>query len=215
MRGKYRDCTEPPEPFIPNDGYRDVMSEVEIPRNDEDLALSLPPWATGIIAAAVGTIACLLVPEAWAIPAYGVWGVLMGAITAVDLRELRVPNKLVGAAALVMFPLLALATQADIAGTSFLRAVLGAFAGFGVYLVMNIIAPSAMGMGDVKLSFVIGGHLGFVSWTAWYWSIFLAFVGMAVIGLILMIARRAGRKTSLPFGPFMVLGALVTLAAVL
>lgn len=191
------------------------MTAAEKPRIGEDIALSVPPWVTGAMAGGMGIIACLLIRETWAFPAYLVWGCLMGAITAVDLRELRVPNRMVGAAAAAMFPLLAVATLADIAGTSLLRALLGALAGFGVYLVMNLIAPASMGMGDVKLSFVIGGHMAFVSWTAWYWSIFLAFLGMAVIGVLLMLARRAGRKTSLPFGPFMVVAALITLGLTL
>lgn len=190
------------------------MSDVQNPVPPPELALSLPKWVTPLFAFIVAIVAAYLVRKAWAIPAFAVWGAHLGAITAIDLKELRVPNVLVASASAVMFPLLALASLADIAGSSFWRAVLGALAGFGVYLVMNLVAPRSLGMGDVKLSFVIGAHLAFIGWNTWFWAIFLAFAGMAVVGLMLMAAQRAGFKTALPFGPFMVLGALVALALV-
>ena len=82
--------------------------------------------------------------------------VLLGAVTVIDLRELRVPNKLVGPAALIGLPLLLIASTAGWSDLSFGRALVGA-AGMGAgYFVLALIYPAGMGLGDVKLSPIIG-----------------------------------------------------------
>lgn len=177
----------------------------------DEIAFPVPVRAIPIVAVATALIGAVLIRETWAIPAYAAFGGILGAICVVDLRELRIPNQMVGAAAAVTFPLLLLATLADRAEWSFTRAVLGALAAFGIYLVLNLISPASLGMGDVKLSFVIGAHLGFIGWQPWFWAIFFAFCAMAVVGLAMMAALRARVKTALPFGPFMVVGALISI----
>jgi len=187
-----------------------VSDPTEAVQSDE-VALSVPFWAVVALGATGTAVGVLLVPLTWAIPAYGLWGAILGVVTAIDLRELRIPNRINLVAAVVTFPLLALATLANIDGSSFMRAVAGAFAGFGVYLALNLISPRSLGMGDVKLAFTIGAHLAFIGWPVWFQGIFFAFLSMSVVGLILMVAKLAGRKTAVPFGPFMVFGAFSAL----
>ena len=66
-----------------------------------------------------------------------------------------------------------------------------------------------MGFGDVKLAGVLGIYLGWIGWGAVIVGGFLGFLFGAVVGVGLMVAGRAGRRTKVPFGPFMVAGALV------
>ena len=66
-----------------------------------------------------------------------------------------------------------------------------------------------MGMGDVKLSGVLGMGLAWLGWGELLVGAFLAFLLGAVVGLGLMLFRRAGRRSAIPFGPFMVGGALL------
>jgi leader peptidase (prepilin peptidase)/N-methyltransferase len=66
-----------------------------------------------------------------------------------------------------------------------------------------------MGMGDVKLAAVLGLYLGFLGWGNLLVGAFAAFLFGGLFGLALMLARRAGRKTAIPFGPWMILGAWV------
>jgi leader peptidase (prepilin peptidase) / N-methyltransferase len=74
-------------------------------------------------------------------------------------------------------------------------------------------AGRGMGFGDVKLAPVLGATLGWVGiWPAIV-ALFAAFLLGAVVGLGLMAARRAGRRSALPFGPFLLVGALVGLFA--
>jgi leader peptidase (prepilin peptidase) / N-methyltransferase len=69
-----------------------------------------------------------------------------------------------------------------------------------------------MGLGDVKLAGPLGALLGWLSWSALALGAFLGFALAAVTGLALIAARRAGRKSALPFGPFMLAGAWLAIA---
>jgi leader peptidase (prepilin peptidase)/N-methyltransferase len=93
-----------------------------------------------------------------------------------------------------------------------LRAALGAALLFTVYLVIAVVAVGAMGFGDVKLAGLIGGMTAYLSWGTLLTGAFLGFFLGAVAGLLLIAAHRAGRRSAVPFGPFMLLG---TWAAVL
>ncbi|MCU1404731.1 MAG: peptidase domain protein, partial [Glaciihabitans sp.] len=66
--------------------------------------------------------------------------------------------------------------------------------------------------GDVKLAGIVGLALGWVGWGALLVGAFAAFLVGAVLGLLLIAFRRGGRKTAIPFGPFMLLGAAIGVA---
>ncbi len=66
-----------------------------------------------------------------------------------------------------------------------------------------------MGFGDVKLAGVLGLHLGWLGWGQLALGAFLAFFLGGVVGLALIATGRATRKSAIPFGPFMLVGALV------
>jgi leader peptidase (prepilin peptidase)/N-methyltransferase len=131
------------------------------------------------------------------------------ALALIDLDTHRLPNVIVlpallagilmlGAAALVRGDLLALA-GAGIGGAGL----------FVLYLILALVKPGGMGMGDVKLSAVLGLYLGFLGFGNLLVGAFAAFLFGGVFGLALMLVRRAGRKTQIPFGPWMILGAWV------
>jgi leader peptidase (prepilin peptidase) / N-methyltransferase len=70
-----------------------------------------------------------------------------------------------------------------------------------------------MGFGDVKLAGILGGVLAYLSWSTFVIGAFAGFVLGALVGVALIAGHRATRKTAIPFGPFMVAGALVALFA--
>ena len=78
---------------------------------------------------------------------------------------------------------------------------------FAFYFVLVLVYPSGMGFGDVKLAGVLGLYLGWVSWGAVVLGTFTAFLIGAVVGIVVMLAGKGGRKTKIPFGPFMFVGA--------
>ena len=77
------------------------------------------------------------------------------------------------------------------------------------YFILALVKPGGMGMGDVKLAAVLGLYLGFLGWGNLLVGAFAAFVFGGVFGLAAHVTRRAGRKTAIPFGPWMILGAWV------
>ncbi|WP_305094902.1 A24 family peptidase [Prescottella sp. R16] len=127
--------------------------------------------AAGFVAAAYRVGPSVLLVPAWVL----VWWML--AASVVDLRVRRLPNALTlpGAAAAV-----AVATA-----TGHGRAALaGALLLTGTYLVLHLIAPAAMGAGDVKLAFGLGAVTGVAGASAWLAAAALAPAITAAAGLL-------------------------------
>jgi leader peptidase (prepilin peptidase)/N-methyltransferase len=142
-----------------------------------------------------------------------VWLALTSApLAVIDLEHHRLPNRLVFLADAGAAVLLAVAAGVRGEWQPLLRAAEGAAAVFAALFVLVMISPRAFGYGDVKLGALLGGYLGWFGWLDVYYGIFGGFVLGAVAGLVLIALRRAGLKTALPFGPSMILGALVVLA---
>jgi leader peptidase (prepilin peptidase)/N-methyltransferase len=70
-----------------------------------------------------------------------------------------------------------------------------------------------MGFGDVKLAGLLGAVLAYLSWRVLVVGAFGGFVLGAVAGVVVLATGRGGRKTALPFGPFMIAGALIAIFA--
>jgi len=95
----------------------------------------------------------------------------------------------------------------------FKSSVLGAASGFLffyliAFLSLKILKKEGMGGGDIKLMAMVGGFLG---WKAVILTTFLGSLSGAIIGIMLMIIKGKERGSLIPFGPFLALGAVVTL----
>jgi leader peptidase (prepilin peptidase)/N-methyltransferase len=145
----------------------------------------------------------------WALPAYLYLGAVGIALAFIDLDTKRLPNALVLPSYPVAAVLLLLPAVLDGRWNDYLHAILGAAALFAFYFVVAFIYPAGMGFGDVKLAGVLGMYLGWLGWGAVIVGGFLGFFLGAAVGGTLMLTRKAGRKTAIPFGPFMVAGALI------
>jgi len=88
------------------------------------------------------------------------------------------------------------------------NALLGMFLGGGLFLCIALLSRGGMGGGDIKLIAMIGAFLG---WQAVLVTIFLSALSGALVGLSLMLLKKKGRKDPVPFGPFLALGAVVTM----
>jgi len=127
-------------------------------------------------------------------------------IALIDLDHRIIPNKLTAPAAVLA---IGLGTWLDPAGEPE-RLVAGAAAG-GFFLVAALVKPGGMGMGDVKLAGVMGLFLGAAVAPALLVALLAGSVAGAVV--VARVGARAGRKTTVPFGPFLALGALVGVLA--
>jgi leader peptidase (prepilin peptidase)/N-methyltransferase len=131
---------------------------------------------------------------------------------AVDLASHRLPDR-------VTFPAYAvcgaaLVVDAAVLGswTSLLRAILAAGAAFAVSAGVAAIVPEGLGYGDVKLLGLLGLVLGWAGWGVLLAGVLLGLLTGALVSVALMAARRAGWRTALPFGPPLLVGAVLALA---
>jgi leader peptidase (prepilin peptidase)/N-methyltransferase len=148
-----------------------------------------------------------------ALPAYLFFAAIGIALAVIDLDCRRLPNAIV----LPAYPVVAILLTFSSAWThdwaALVRAGLGGLALFVFYFLLAALYPAGMGLGDVKLAGVLGGLLAYLSWPALVIGAFGAFLLGGLTGLGVLISRRGGRKYQLPFGPFMIAGALVALFA--
>jgi leader peptidase (prepilin peptidase)/N-methyltransferase len=135
-------------------------------------------------------------------------GVLLGVI---DLGHRLLPDRVVLPSLGIGIVLLAVAALAGGSPGALLRAVVAAAVLFVVFLVMALIAPSSLGMGDVKLAALLGLYLGWLGWNAVLFGAAAGFVVQAVLALVLLATRRIGLRGELPFGPALLLGAALVI----
>ncbi len=146
-------------------------------------------------------------------PALPAWLVLFAgllAIAVIDLELYIVPNRILIPLTAAAVPLLALAVlgeDGDVA--DLVRGVIAGVACMTAMFVLNLISPKGMGMGDVKMSFVLGLYLGFLGWGEVMLGFFAAFLLGAVVGVALIVFKFRGPKDAVPFGPFLAAGTVL------
>jgi leader peptidase (prepilin peptidase)/N-methyltransferase len=131
---------------------------------------------------------------------------LLVPVTLIDLDHRIIPNKLMLVGAVAAPALVLLTAPDDLA-----EHLIAAASAGGFFLLAVLAYPRGMGMGDVKLAAVLGLFLGRSVGPA----VFIALLSGTLIG-VAVIARKGaqeGRKTAVPFGPFLALGAVVALFA--
>jgi leader peptidase (prepilin peptidase)/N-methyltransferase len=148
---------------------------------------------------------------AWELPAYLAFAASAVLLTVVDLRHTVLPNRVVLPSIGIGAALLTVAAAAESAWPDLLRAGLAAVALFAVFLVLALISPRSLGMGDVKLAALVGLFLGWLSWGAVLVGAAAGFVVQALIALVLLASRRIGLRGELPFGPAMLAGAVLAI----
>ena len=142
-------------------------------------------------------------------------GLLLVALwlIAIDIAEHRLPDRIVGP----VFGVLLLLVLGDAVWAAesgpLRRATLGALLLAGFCAILRVLSRGGMGGGDVKLAAVIGLVLGWHGWGAFVVGAAAAFVLGALTAAVLLLARRADRETRIAFGPWMILGAVIGIAA--
>ena len=162
--------------------------------------------ATGLLWAAVGIR--FAEPAPGALPAFLVFTSALVAITAIDLEHYIIPNRVVYPAGFLAVPLLALASAVEDDWWALARAGIGAVGAWAFFFVLHVISPRSMGFGDVRLSFLLGLHLGWLGGGEVAGGLFFGFLYGAVVGVALIVAGRRKRRQHIPFGPFLAAGAM-------
>ncbi|MFD1213923.1 prepilin peptidase [Arthrobacter sp. GCM10027362] len=129
----------------------------------------------------------------------------------IDARTHTLPNRIVFPAYAVAPALLATAALAG-GGTARLWGMLGGGAAlWSFYFLLRFVYPAGMGFGDVKLAGVLGMYLGYLGAGHLLWATFAAFALGGLYGIVLVALRRGSLKSAIPFGPFMLLGAVAAM----
>jgi leader peptidase (prepilin peptidase)/N-methyltransferase len=186
LRGRCRDCNEPISARYP---------------------------LVELLTAGVFVVMALRIGADWALPAYLYLAAVGVALAAIDLDHRRLPDALTLPSYIVVAVLLGVAALLGSDSGDWLRALLGGAAMYALYFALCFAYPAGMGFGDVKLSGVLGMATGWLGWGSWSVGVFLGFLLGGVFGIALIARGRGGRKTAVPFGPFMLLGALVAIVA--
>ena len=181
LRGKCRDCDGPISVRYPLvEALTSVLFVVMALRFGAHLVLLAYLYLAAIgVALAMIDIDVKRLPDVITLPSYAVVGVLLTVAAAVEGEWSELARAGLGGAALLAF-----------------------------YFVLWFVYPSGMGFGDVKLSGVLGACLGWVSWSAVSVGAFTGFLYGGLFGIGVILLAKGGRKTKVPFGPFMLAGAL-------
>ena len=148
----------------------------------------------------------------WELPAYLYLAAVAIALAAIDLDVLRLPNAIVLPSYLVAAVLLVPVAVLHDDWPALLRGVAAAGLLWLFYKALALV-PRGMGGGDVKLAPLLGFYLGWLGWGAVAVGAFAAFLLGGVVGAGLMAFRLAGRKSRIPFGPYMLAGAFLAVFA--
>jgi leader peptidase (prepilin peptidase) / N-methyltransferase len=160
------------------------------------------------IASATAVICALLAAATGARPELVVWLLLTPAgvlLATVDLAAHRLPDVITLPLAAAALVLLGIAALLPGAGGSWTSALLGSLILGASYFVLFLISMG-FGFGDVKLALVLGAVLGWYGWAIVLIGTFAGYLFGALYGIALILAGRAGRTTSIPFGPFLLAG---------
>ncbi|MGH3713621.1 MAG: prepilin peptidase [Micromonosporaceae bacterium] len=175
--------------------------------------LGPPAWSMAIVAGVVCAGIGWRFGVAWELVPYlglALLGVLLGAV---DLACLRLPDVLVKPGFAVGAGLLAGVALIEDAWPSLLRAAIAAAVLYAVYFVLALVPGGALGYGDVKLAGLLGLFLGWLGWGEVLAGALLPFLLNGVVAAALLVTRRVGRKTLVPYGPAMLAGTWLAIVA--
>jgi leader peptidase (prepilin peptidase)/N-methyltransferase len=174
---------------------------------EADRGGAVPAAVTAVGTALLFVLVALRFGLIWELPAFlAVSGVAM-LLALIDLRHHLLPDRVVLPAIAAGAVLLAAAGAIEGDLGAILRAGVAAVVLFVVFLVLALVAPSGLGMGDVKLAALLGLYLGWLGWNVVALGAAAGFVVQAALALLLLLTRRVGLKGELPFGPAMLIGA--------
>ena len=127
---------------------------------------------------------------------------LLVIITVSDIAYMLIPNKII----LFFLPLLIISRIISPL-TPWYDMIIGAVVGYTTIALIIVLSRGGVGAGDMKLFFILGIVLG---WKEVLFTLFLASLLGACIGLILRFIRKVGRRQPIPFGPYIALAAIIS-----
>jgi leader peptidase (prepilin peptidase)/N-methyltransferase len=147
--------------------------------------------------------------DSWGLPAYLALTASLVALSGIDLDTRTLPRQVIYVSAAIGGVLLVAGALVEREPERIGWAALGGAIGVVALGAIHLAVPHGMGLGDVRLAGLLGLHLGWLSIGHVPLGLFLGFVFGAVVGVAMIAVGRAGRRTALPFGPFLAAGTIV------
>ncbi|MDQ6716294.1 MAG: prepilin peptidase [Actinomycetota bacterium] len=143
------------------------------------------------------------------LPAYLLLAVVGAALFRIDLDVHRLPEGLTlpSIPAVALLLTVASATSGDWVALG--RAVAAGLGVWLVYVVLALIVPGGLGLGDATLGGLVSLPLGYLGWGLPVVGILAAYLVSAAVALIGLATRRLHLRSDMAFGPYILLGALV------
>lgn len=162
----------------------------------------------GLLGAVAGGLLGWRIGWSAPLPAWVVLAVAGAVLGYIDIRTRYLPSAIIWPTYAAVAVLLVLASVVERDWDALLRAVIAGVVTFALFWVMWWIYPSGLGFGDVRLSGLLGGALGWLGWAEVIAGVYGGFLLGAVLGLLLVAVKVFDRK-AFAFGPFMLVGALL------
>jgi leader peptidase (prepilin peptidase)/N-methyltransferase len=174
-------------------------------------SIGIEPLVLEVCCALLFALMAVHFGQEWHVIPFCLWSAGLLALAWIDLHTQRLPREIIHVTAAVVVPLLAIAALIEGEPVRILAMLIGAVISFAVMGLIYIASRRAMGDGDVRLAPLLGAALGWLNPGLAPVGLFFGFVSGAVVGLVMMVAGKASRKTAVPFGPFLVLGSMVAI----
>jgi len=191
---------EPAEPAADKQPYADIAARPGL------------AWQSAVICAVIGALVGGAIGVRWPL-LFLVPLVPVGmALALIDWRTRLLPTRIIAPTYLVLVPLVVIAALASGEPRLLMRAAIGWAVMGGIYVLLWLVHPAGMGYGDVRLSGILGIVLGYLGWgqlALGGWSGFL----LGGVGGLVLVALKVIDKKHNPFGPWMLIGALVGIVA--
>jgi leader peptidase (prepilin peptidase)/N-methyltransferase len=162
-----------------------------------------------LLVAGLFVATALRLPSRWYIPAYCLLALALVTLAWIDIEHQRLPVAIVYPAVVGGAILLVVAAAGTHNWDALIRALIGGLAGTAVFYTIFFVSKGGMGFGDVRLAGLCGMFLGFLGWRYLVVGFVATAILAGVIAIALVAAGKAGRKTRIPYGPFMAAGTMV------
>lgn len=163
---------------------------------------------TAVVTAALFGFLTLRFGFAPALPAYLLLAVMAVQLSRVDVAHHLLPNPLIllllAAGIVLLFMSAVLAPD----WSALLRAAAGGVILFLGYLILGLISPGGLGMGDVKLAAPLGMYLGYLGWSQVFYGGLLSFVVGGVMTVLVLRLKRGIKPSEVAHGPAMFAAAI-------
>lgn len=197
--GPHDEAAAEPEPIGPS-GPKQLYVDVA--------ALPGLAWKSALVAAVSGGLVGAALGWSWPLVFWIPLVPIGVALAVIDWRTQLLPTKLIWPAYALTLAGVLVAWLATRDTGDVVRAFWGWLMAGGLYFLLWVVYPRGLGYGDVRLSGILGIILGYLGWGEVLTGIYAGFLLGGVGGGLLSVLRLVKRK-SFPFGPFMLVGALV------